>query len=226
MTTHDDLPDDNAELVRFLEAYTPTGLPAGTWAALREDAIKLVLEAGPPAEERARKDLEVLADVAEHLSRTSVVVTLENLMKDTTLVTFDGEQAAIGHADGTRENKRGRFRRLQAAHRGVPWRKERRADGERIGKLVQPEVVDVVRSLLPADGSPGRHGAGALQASVDDARRRRRGIEDHTLEGAVWEAARKYTRSRDAWITKRDLDAMATYEVLTERAPGVCCTDR
>jgi hypothetical protein len=185
-----------SQLRGTLAAYEPTGLAQETWALVRAEAIELALRAGAPDDERSRKDLQLLADVVRHLSRTRTELTLDNILADTTLASFDSEQAP--GAASTRENKRGRFRRLQAAHRGVPWRKERRADGV-----------------------PGRSGAGALQAALDDARLRRRRDHGSGIDAPVWTAARKYAHSHDARITKRDLDAVATYEVLQEIAPVV-----
>jgi len=207
-----------------LRAYAPTRLDPATWDRLRDDAVNLVLEAGadPPREEQARKDLEVIADVADHLTRTSETITLESILKETTLAAFDTAQAAAGVADGTRENKRGRLRRLQAASRGLPWRRERRADGARIAALVQPETADRINRLLPGDRMPGRTGPGAVQAALDDARRRRRGIPVPELDPTVWSAARRHARSQGVMIvTRRELDAIATYEVLAEGAPAV-----
>jgi hypothetical protein len=208
-----------SQLRGTLAAYEPTGLAQETWALVRAEAIELALRAGAPDDERSRKDLQLLADVVRHLSRTRTELTLDNILADTTLASFDSEQAP--GAASTRENKRGRFRRLQAAHRGVPWRKERRADGERTSSLVQPDMVDTVARLLPADRVPGRSGAGALQAALDDARLRRRRDHGSGIDAPVWTAARKYAHSHDARITKRDLDAVATYEVLQEIAPVV-----
>ena len=208
-----------AQVSAILAAYEPTGLTQETWALVRAEAIELVLRAGAPDAERSRKDLQLVADVVRHLSRTRTEITLEHILADTTLASFDSERAP--GAGSTRENKRGRFRRLQAAHRGVPWRRERRADGERIASLVQPDMVDTVARLLPADRVPGRSGAGALQAALDDARIRRRRDHGSGIDAPVWTAARKYTHSHDARITKRDLDAVATYEVLQEMAPVV-----
>lgn len=209
----------SADVRAFLSAYVPSRLPPEVWAPIREDAIELVVRAGAATLERVKKDLELLADVAAHLQRTGVAVTLEALLSEGTLAGYDTALAAAGQADRTRENKRGRFRRLRAAHQEVPGRKARRADGERVAALVQPEILAEVTRLLPADGVPGRRGAGALQTALDDARRRRRGTTEPALEAQVWAAARQYTRANNSYVTKRDLDAMATYEVLAETRP-------
>ncbi len=200
-------------------AYEPARLALAVWSRLRDAAIDLVLAEEPIDAERARKDLQLVAHVAEHLSRTGVEVTLDNVLADTTLASLDSEQRAAGNASGTRENQRGRFRRLQAVHAGVPWRKERRADGERITTLVQPEIADQIAGLLPADGVAGRDGAGALLAAVHAARRRRRDRDCADVPAPVWAQARRFAGERGLHLTKRNLDAAATYEVLAGPTP-------
>lgn len=214
-----DLTDALAAVRASLQSYSPPRLAEPLWAAIRDEAVTLVLRAGPLTEERTRKDMQLVADVAAHLSHTHTELTLDNLLADTTLASYDAAQAATGMTAKTLENKRGRFRRLQAAHRQVPWRKARRSDGERIASLVQPEVVETVAGLLPPDGVSGRRGASALQAALDDARRRRRQTDGPELEPTVWAAARAFARTADVSITKRELDAVATFEVLAEPGP-------
>ena len=202
-----------------LAAYEPAGVSDAVWSCLRDAAIDLVLTEEPIVAERARKDLELIAQVAAHMVATGLEMTLDNVLADARLASFDSDQSAAGKANGTRENQRGRFRRLQAVHAGVPWRKKRRADGERVATLVQPEIVAQIAALLPADGVAGRHGAGALLSAVDAARDRRRGGDSPDLSALVWAQARKFAQARGLHLTKHNLEAAATYEVLAVPGP-------
>ena len=202
-----------------LETYEPASLAVEVWSGLRDEAIDLVLVPEPVDAERARKDLELLALVADHLVRTGVAVSLDSVLADTTLASFDSALRAAGRASGTRENQRGRFRRLQAVRCGLPWRKERRADGEHIAALVRPEITTQIAELLPADGLPGCHGAGALLAAVQAARGRRRDRHLDDVPATVWAHARGFAEDHGVHLTKRSLEAAVTYEVLIEPVP-------
>ncbi len=204
-----------------LAAYEPAGVTAGVWSCLRDAAIDLVLTDEPIVAERARKDLELIAQVAAHLVATGLEVTLDNALADARLASFDSDQSAAGKANGTRENQRGRFRRLQAVHAGVRGCKKRRADGERVETLVQPEIVAQIAALLPADGVAGHHGAGALLTAVDAARCRRRGRGCADVPARVWAQARKFAQEHGLHVTKHNLGAAATYEVLACPSPLV-----
>jgi len=219
---------DPADLRAALERYTATGVSESTWSALRGPAIELVLAAGDPRWDRARNDLQLVADLASYLTRHGQPVNLDTALSDTTLTGLDGEQAASGRQAGTRANKRSRFHRLQAAHRGLPWRKQRRDDGERIAALPQPELLTEIAGLLPSDGVAGRTGAGAVQAALDAARRARTAPAASAagtdldpgpstclgLDPMVWRSARAYAKSRDVALTQRMLLAGVVFEVL------------
>jgi hypothetical protein len=205
-----------------LEEYQPTGVSAPTWDLVRAEAVELALLAGPKDEGRARKDLELIGDVVRHLVSTGVEITLGQVFSDATLGSYDTAQLAGGTAGGTVANKRGRFRRLQATRRGVPWRKPRRADGERLESRVQPEILEDLARMMRNGAAPdpaARRGAGALAAAWEDARQRRRG-GDLSLSAAVWASAREYARCQGRPITRAELDAAATYEVLAEPQPA------
>ncbi len=215
-------PDPVRAAVRAsLETYEPATLAVEVWSGLRDEAIDLVLVPEPVDAERARKDLELLALVADHLVRTGVAVSLDSVLADTTLASFDSALRAAGRATGTRENQRGRFRRLQAVRCGLPWRKERRADGERIAALVRPEITAQIAELLPADGLSSGRGAGALFAAVQAARGRRRDRvgDRHDVTASVWAHARGFAEDHGVHLTKRSLEAAVTYEVLIEPVP-------
>ncbi|MDM8083788.1 hypothetical protein QUV83_03285 [Cellulomonas cellasea] len=228
------------ELRDTLKQYVPAGVEARVWSPLQGPAIDLVLAAGPPRWERAGKDLQLIADLASYLSRTGAQITLDAALADTALTGLDGQQAVAGRAPGTRTNKRARFHRLQAAYRGVPWRKPRRDDGQRIESLPQPGDVAQIVSLLPADRAGGRLGAGAVQSALDAARRARVKAPDaetvadgsqtphadHELDPKVWAAARSYARANNVALTKRLLDARAVFEVFERPEPVAVLASR
>lgn len=223
---------DPADLRAALERYTATGVSEGTWSALRGPAIDLVLAAGDPRWDRARNDLQLIADLTSYLTRRGQSVTLETALADETLPGLDGEQAAAGRQAGTRANKRSRFHRLQAAHRGLPWRKQRRDDGERIAALPQPELLTEIAGLLPSDGVAGRTGAGAVQAALDAARLARAGLSATAasdidpepspclgLDPKVWRSARAYAKAHGVALTQRMLKAGVIFEALALSEP-------
>ena len=202
-----------------LMAYEPGAVQPEVWKGVRDDAVDLVLAVTPTSAARARKDLELVAQVAGHLVRSGVAVSLENLLSDATLASFDSAQRAAGRAPSTTANQRARFRRLQTVRAGVPWRKERRADGERVAGLVQPTIVNEVAALMHPATAGDRPGADALAASVEAARRRQRDSTEADVPTSVWARARSFAQDRGLWLTKRHLAAAATYEVLSTAAP-------
>jgi hypothetical protein len=179
--------DDPAELDRFLASYTPTGLDADRWADLAPDAIALVRQAGPLTRTRVEKDIQALGKVAARLIGRNRQLSLDEALADATLLDFDLALARAGARDKTRENRRGILRRLQAVHHGVPWRRERCGDGERVDNLPPPSLVSEVARVVAvaeADRSPG---AMAFVAAVDAARRARRGdAEAGAADPADW----------------------------------------
>ncbi len=218
-TTHDGSAVARDALEARCRDYVPRSLDPTLWAGLREDAITLVLAAGPLHEGRARLDLEAIAAVAVYLSRTRELITLENILADASLAGFDAAMAASG-GEGNRRNKRSRLRRLQATSRDLPWRRERREDGRRLDSLVPPEAAEQLGRILPVDGVAGASGASAVQAAMDDARARRRGAAGPGLSPSVWAAGRRHAAAAGVPLTKRVLEKVVTYEVLTEDAPA------
>jgi hypothetical protein len=225
-TTTDESRAARGALETRCREYTPKALDIAIWMSLRDGAIAVVLVAGPMQESRVVKDLEVIAAVAYHLSLTRVPITLENVLSDASLTTFDTALSRAGVPAGTRGNKRGRLRRLQAASKGLPWRRERRKDGERLDAVAGPDAAGPVYRLLPMDGVAGPRGSGAVQAALDDARGRRRGEDGPELPSGVWAAARRHAASAGVGLTKRGLAAIATYEVLSEEAPAATVISR
>ena len=109
-------------LDRFLTAYRPTGVMEENWAVIADDAVQLVLRAGALTRLRVEKDIQLLGAVVAHLIERGRPVTLDEALSDATLLSFD---MSLRVSEKTKENKRGITRRLQAAHRGLPWRAEK-----------------------------------------------------------------------------------------------------
>ena len=121
--------DDPRELERFLADYRPKNVSEAVWGGLSAPAAALVLSAGEATRLRVEKDVQLLGALIAHLVDRGRPVTLDEALTDATLLSFD---AGLVVAGKTRENKRGIARRLQAAHRGLPWRTTRLEDGQRI----------------------------------------------------------------------------------------------
>lgn len=204
---------------RFLAAYRPARLPAERWREVADDAVALVLRDNPATIERTRKAIEALAAAAAYLAGTSVPLTIENLVADTTLAGLDTARMAAGHGEGTRNNLRGRLRHLRAILEDVPSGTPRRPDGQRIATLPTAADGRAVLALLPADGERPARGAADLAAAVDAARARRRGDEAPGPAQVAWARARQFAASRGVHVDKRTLDALATHEVLAQKVP-------
>ncbi|MCF6743541.1 hypothetical protein E9529_04485 [Blastococcus sp. KM273128] len=211
--------DDPAELDRFLTDYTPTGLDADRWAVLAPDAIALVRKAGPLTRTRVEKDIQALGAVAARLIERNRQLSLDEALADATLLDFDLALARAGARDKTRENRRGILRRLQAVHHGVPWRRERRADGERVDDLPPPSLVNEVARVVAAAGADCGTGAMALIAAVDAARRARRTDVEAAVDPADWRRARAFAERHGLGLTQRVLAAVITHELLQSEQP-------
>ena len=212
-------PVQRPAIEQLLAAYTPAGLPAERWREVADDALALVLRDNPPTIERARKAIEALAAAAAYLAGTSVPLTIENMVADTTLAGLDTARMAVGQGEGTRNNLRGRLRRLRAILEDVPSGAPRRRDGERIATLPTATDGRAVLALLSADGEQPARGAADLAAAVDAARVRRRGDEAPGPAQVAWARARQFAASRGVRVGKRALDALATHEVLDQKVP-------
>ncbi|MAS55652.1 MAG: hypothetical protein CMJ44_13700 [Pimelobacter sp.] len=162
---------------------------------------------------RVEKDIQLLGAVAAHLAERGRSITLDEVLSDTTLLSFD-TSLQVSHK--TRENKRGIARRLQAAHRGLPWRAEKRSPGVRAAQLVpHSEVSTLHRILRDADEAGSDSDAVAFRLAVDAARTARR---DSATPSAVadgdWVRARRFA-ARHGWnLTHRLLKACVTHETL------------
>ncbi len=105
------------------------------------------------------------------------------------------------------------------AHRGVPWRKTRQVDGARIDNLPGPELADRLRALVTraeASAGAGDRNARALLAVVAAVRADRRTAP---VDPATWAAARRCANRLGTPLTRSELDAAVTHEVLLLDSP-------
>ncbi len=213
-------PCEQSSIAESLAAYTPAGLPAETWRQVADAAVALVLRGQPATIERARKGIEALAAAAAYLASTSIPLTVDNLVSDATISGLDSSRQAAGQSEGTRGNLRGRLRRLQATHRGVPT-PARREDGDRIADLPTAAAALPVLVLLSAQEPADRQGVAALQTVVGWARARRRGRAVAEPGADTWRDARAYGAAHGVNVTATMLKTLATHEVLQEAGPVV-----
>jgi len=213
--------DDPAEIDRFLAAYRPTGVDLVTWLAVADEAALLVRTAGELKRLRVEKDIQALGAVMAHLTDRGRPNTLDEALADTTLLAYDTELQSAGASTKTRENKRGILRRLQAAHRGLPWRAERRADGARVETMVQPQAAsDLQRIVKVAQSASTSVDAAVFLEAVEYARAMRRGGAARPPTSS-WERARRFAHEHGLYLTKPILRAIVTHEALGRHAPVV-----
>lgn len=217
-----DVNDLNApeELERFLRAYQPTGLAEPDWATIRDDVVELVLRAGALTRLRVEKDVQLLGAMASHCHGVGRPISLEEVLSDRALLSFD---TVLRASDKTRENKRGIARRLQSVHRGLPWRAERRADGERVDDLAGPEEIDRVAKLekLAREKAAKDVGAEAFLRAVRHARELRgRGSKVKSLDDQTWVTARRFATAQGWAMSWPRLCRTMTHEVLGESRPA------
>lgn len=210
--------DAPEELHRFLTAYRPSNVTEAEWALIADDGVQLVLRAGALTRLRVEKDIQLLGAVIAHLVERGRPLTLDEALSDATLLSFD---TSLQVSEKTRENKRGIARRLQAVHRGLPWRAEKRTSDERTDNLVAHTEVDTMHRILghAHDMSDDAQGV-AFVSAVSAAREARRGQGSGPGLGAHdWALARRFA-SRYGWdMTQRVLKACVTHEALDTDQP-------
>lgn len=211
--------NDLDELKRFLAAYRPKALSPEVWALVSEPAGALVLRAGDPTRLRIEKDIQLLGAVATHLVERGRPINLDELLDDTTLLSFD---ISLRASDKTRENKRGIMRRLQAAHRGLPWRTERRVDGARVDSLVSRTQTDAMQRILARaqKHSSSDLDAAAFVATISAAREvRARKRTSMDIDTSTWSRARRFAAQHQWHLTHPILRSAVTHEVLDDSEP-------
>ena len=212
------------ELHRFLTAYRPIYVTEKNWTLIAEDAVQLVLGAGAPTRLRVEKDVQLLGAVVAHLVERGRPVTLDEALSDSTLLSFD---TSLNVAEKTLGNKRGIARRLQAVHRGLPWRADKRTPSERVDGLVshtEVSTLDRIRGYGQAD-TEDPEGA-AFVAAVSAAREARRRTGASTgASTETWAGARRFA-NRHGWnLTQRLLKALVTHEALDSDEPVAVLID-
>ncbi|SEB48522.1 hypothetical protein SAMN04489844_0251 [Nocardioides exalbidus] len=223
MTEHDatntsDSIDAPEELHRFLTAYRPTSVSEENWALIADDAVQLVLRAGALTRLRVEKDIQLLGAVVAHLIERGRPVTLDEALSDVTLLSFD---TSLEVGEKTKENKRGITRRLQAVHRGLPWRAEKRSPEARTDNLVAHTEVDTMHRILGHAHAMVDDAEGvAFIAAISAAREARRGQGAGPGASAHdWTSAREFA-GRYGWnMTQRLLKACVTHETLNTDQP-------
>lgn len=213
-----DTADHVAELRRFLTAYQPSKVHENDWAHVADDAVHLVLRAGPATRLRVEKDIQLLGAVVAHLVERGRPVTLDDALSDATLLSFDSSLTA---STKTRENKRGIARRLQAVHRGLPWRMHKRSPNEPIDRLVSYEQVETLHRITRIahlhDDDPD---AGAFMAAVSAARTcRKQSRQSLGLSTDAWMAARRFAKQHGWNLTLPILRNVVVHAVLASPEP-------
>lgn len=230
MTEHDaanisESIDAPEALDSFLTAYRPTSVTEENWALIADDAVQLVLRAGALTRLRVEKDIQLLGAMVAHLIERGRPVTLDEALSDATLLSFD---TSLQVSEKTKENKRGITRRLQAVHRGLPWRAEKRTPEDRTDNLVAHTEVATMHRILGHAHSMGNDADGiAYVAAISAARQARRGQGAGPDASAHdWTAARRFA-GRYGWnMTQRLLKACVTHEVLdTDRPLAIVIRD-
>jgi hypothetical protein len=167
-----------------------------------------------------KRDIQVVGAVAARLHERGRALTLDEALADATLLDYDLAMRRGNAAESTRESHRGTLRRLQAIHHGVPWRRDRCADGEHAKDLPSPRLVaDLARVITAAEASDDADAA-ALLAAVTAARQARRGrSNDVAVSTAAWRRARAFAQRHELNLSAHVLAAAVTHEVLLDARP-------
>lgn len=217
----DDLRCERA--LAYLAAYQPRDLDPEIWQGIEVDAKALVgrPDAGAMTVNRVKGDLQTLAKAARILTAQGQEPTLELILSETGFIAVD--QAVQREQPSMAAFVRGKLRRLAAVHQGLPWRRERRADGSRTAQRPDPSVVQTVASLIDAaQAAAGDAEADAVltvTAVVESAVAGECFQRLTQVDGKVWEKARAFGKVNGLGITKQDLAASAVYRALDSCKP-------
>lgn len=216
------------EIRDFLTSYRPSDVLPPVRMQIAAEAVELVIRAGSPTRLRVEKDIQCLGHVVAHLVDRGRPVTLEEALEDRTILSYDLHLQKRSVATRTQENPRGILRRLQSVHRGLPWRRPRRTDGERITAMVQPTVLDQmlrIEALTRAEASRDVHGSErdgpARFLEAVSASRTARAGGTAQVSASDWAAAQRFAQRHGLTLTKATLDAALTYEVLRQAEPAM-----
>lgn len=217
--------NDPEELDRFLLAYRPRNVAPTVWVAFASDAAELVKKAGPLRRLRVESDIQLLGAVVAHLVARGRPITLNEALADTTLASFD---SALVASAKTRENKRGILRRLQAVHHGLPWREQRRKDGERVRSLVHHTCLEQIekiaaqaeRTLADERSDPDAEAFVAVLTQARAVRSERTEQTEATKPTAATSSRARASAARhDFTLTEPILRAVITHEILAMEVP-------
>lgn len=209
------------DLAQYVFAYQPSHVPLAQWQPIREAATPLILAAGHPNQGRVENDVQVLGTMAAHLLAKGVSLSLDALLSDDNLHSFEAKQQREGASESNRGRCRTTLHRLQAAYRGIPWQ-QRRPAGARVAELVALSTVDELHRVLERAACSESDDATAFCRAVDGARQRRAATEfanAEVLDPFSWARARRYARAHGFELTQNVLAAVVTHEVLQQAEP-------
>jgi len=213
-----------ADLRTYCRRYRPKDVPAAVWEPVAAAVEDLILRAGDNTFDRVKKDLQLLGEATRLLHQDHQAVDLEAVFTDAALVTFARHWST--KSPKSQENLRGRWRRLRDCHAGLPFRRDRKQDGDRVGTMQPVAVLGVVHELeSKAAAEADRPGAEAFLRVLTAVRGRDgkdaagvEGVWSAQLTATTWSRAREFAAEHGHPLTRADLRAAVVHEVLTEVA--------
>lgn len=217
----DDLRRERA--LAYVAAYQPRDLDPEIWQGIEADAKALVgrTDAGAMTVNRVKGDLQTLAKSARILTAQGQEPTLELILSEAGFIAVD--QVVQHEQPSMAAFVRGNLRRLAAVRQGLPWRRERRADGGRTAQRPDPSVVEHVTSLCEAaQAAAGDADADAVltvTAVVESVVAGECFQRLTKVDGKVWKQTRAFGKAHGLGVTKQDLAASAVYRALDTGKP-------
>jgi hypothetical protein len=212
---------DQAEA--FLAAYTPNDIASADWGRLERDAKALVAkpEAGNLSRNRVKADIQTIAKAARILIDDGVHPTLDVLLNEASFITID----RIIQRDQPKmaPHMRGVLRRLAAVNAGLPWRQDRRPDGERFADRPDPSVAMRVAELAAQAQEADSATAEAfllVHSAIGDEPAGAAFRRLTQIDSESWSRARAFAAQCGTSITKREWAAAAVYDALA-RHPSI-----
>lgn len=213
-----DFNDPTGALSVWLEEYRPVSLSEACWLSVAEECKELVKRAGPARRERMKNDLNVLAAGFAVTIERSRPFTLDEVLSEVGLQNLDDADIRSGLAEGTRQNRRGAMRRLQAHYRHMPWRTPRKETRRppaavssplaEVGRLVE-QARDDLRSIVEALATTVRTPQVGLT----------RGGLIGDISESDWASARQFAATLGVKLTKQLLADAATEKLLSRPEP-------
>lgn len=207
------------ELSKYLDAYRPDVLSEESWTALSKDVLALVERGGALRVARVANDLSAVVTMAAHLIERGRPLTLEEVLSDQALVTFDAAMQGRGETEGHRSNRRGALRRLARVYAGGPVPAPRQAAGARADNFTPHSMVADLRALLDTANSSNASGAAELVLAVDQVRAERAG-QPQVRPVRGWTRAHRFAHAHGFVLNLKTLKNIVTHEVLELNAPA------